>query len=102
MSPGGALDDHLAGHARRLGLRPHYRLRLRSFEAICRMVGQGVGVGVVPRSAAMRCRRTARVKAVRLDDAWATRSLIVCTRDVEALPVFARQLLASVMARRTA
>lgn len=102
MSPGGALDDHLAGHARRLGLRPRYRIRLRNFEAICRMVGQGVGVAVVPRSAAQRWRRFAGVKAVRLNDAWATRSLIVCTRDIDALPVFARQLLAGVLTHSTA
>ena len=49
-------------------LRPRYRIRLRTFEAICRMVGQGIGVGVVPRSAGVRCRRAAGVKAMRLDD----------------------------------
>lgn len=67
MSPGGALDDHLAKHARRLGLRLRYRVRLRS-----------------------------------LDEVWAKRSLIVCTRDIDALPMYARQLLASVMACRVA
>ncbi|MGI4778030.1 MAG: LysR substrate-binding domain-containing protein [Janthinobacterium lividum] len=99
MSSGGALDEHLAGHARRLGLRPRYRIRLRSFEAICRMVGQGVGIGIVPRSTALRCERFSRVKAVNLGDVWATRSLIVCTRDIDALPVFTQQLLASLQTR---
>lgn len=46
----------------------HIEIRLRNFEAICRMVGQGVGVGVVPRSSAVYCRRAAGVRALQLDD----------------------------------
>lgn len=93
LQTGSALDDHLSGHARRLGMRLRYRIRLRSFEAICRMVGQGVGLGIVPRSAVRRHARSARVKAVPLADAWAGRSLVVCVRDVNLLPTYARQLI---------
>lgn len=89
MSPSDANDNQLAGHARQLGLRPRYRIRLRSFKAICRFIGQGVGVSVVPWLTAMRCRRAAGVKAkaVQLDEACSTRSLIVCTRDMDTLQV---------------
>ena len=97
LSAGSALDEHLAGHARRMGMRPRYRIRLRSFEAVCRMVGQGVGLGVVPRSGARRCARAAGVTAVPLGDAWALRSLLVCVRDLEALPAPARRLVARVL-----
>src|SRR5262249_1635150 len=44
LSPGSALQDYLARHAQRLGRRLRLRIRLRSFEAICRMVEQGVGI----------------------------------------------------------
>ena len=97
LSAGSALDDHLAGHARRLGRRPRYRIRLRSFEAVCRMVGQGVGLGVVPRSVARRCARSAGVTAVTIADTWALRSLLVCVRELDALPAHTRALVARVL-----
>jgi len=97
LSAGSALDDHLAGHARRVGRRLHYRIRLRSFEAVCRMVGQGVGLGVVPRSVVQQCGRSAGVTAVAMADAWAQRSLLVCVRELDALPAHARVLVAHVL-----
>jgi hypothetical protein len=33
------------------------------------------------------------IQPVRLTDAWATRQLAVCTRDADALPQYARELL---------
>ena len=44
---GSALQEHIAQHARRDGKSLSYRVRLRGFDAVCRMVGQGVGVAVV-------------------------------------------------------
>lgn len=93
LQAGSALDDHLAGHARRLGVRLSYRIRLRSFEAICRMVGQGVGLGVIPKSAGTRYARSAKVKAISLTDSWARRGLVICVRDVQELPTFVQQLI---------
>lgn len=52
------------------------------------MVGQGVRVEVVLRSDAARCECAAVVRAVRLDDLRATRWLVVCTWNVDALLVF--------------
>ena len=98
LSAGSALDEHLAGHARRLGTRLRYRIRLRSFDAVCRMVGQGVGVGIVPASVAGRCGRAAGVSAVALTDSWAVRSMKVCVRDLDALSVHARRLVVHVLA----
>lgn len=48
----GALHDHLAGHALRLGRRIIYRVRLRSFDAVMRLVEAGIGIGIVPLTAA--------------------------------------------------
>ena len=93
LQAGSALDDHLAGHARRLGVRLVYRIRLRGFEAICRMVGQGVGLGVIPKSAATRYARSAKTKAISLTDSWAGRGIVICVRDVQKLPTFVQQLI---------
>jgi DNA-binding transcriptional LysR family regulator len=83
---GSALQDHLGQHARRIGRRLNYRIRLRSLEAICRMVGRGVGVAIVPQTVAARCGRSAGIQRIRLCDPWAQRKLMVCVRNLEALP----------------
>jgi DNA-binding transcriptional LysR family regulator len=57
------------------------------------MVERGVGIAVVPETAARRCRRTLTLGMLRLKDAWATRQLIVCVRSLEILPAHARRLV---------
>jgi DNA-binding transcriptional LysR family regulator len=83
---GSALQEHLAQHARRLGRRLDYRIRLRSLEAVCRMVGHGVGIAIVPQAVAVRCLRSAGIKRIKLADGWAMRKLVVCMRDMATLP----------------
>jgi molybdate transport repressor ModE-like protein len=75
-----ALQQHLALQAGRLGLRMRTRVRLRSFEAVCRMVETGVGVAVVPAIAAERYTGAGKLRVLKLDDAWADRELLVCAR----------------------
>jgi DNA-binding transcriptional LysR family regulator len=94
-----ALHAHLAQQARRLGLRLAYRVRLRSFESVCRVVGQGIGVGIVPLAVARRCGRSAGVAAVPLSDAFADRALVLCVRDAEALAPSAQLFVQHLMAR---
>lgn len=94
LAQGSALAEHLGRQAARLGrpLRP--RVRLRGFDAICRMVERGVGIAVVPEPAAQRCRRAGMaIAALPLADAWAVRRLMVCVRRLDALPLHARRLV---------
>jgi DNA-binding transcriptional LysR family regulator len=72
---GGALQDHIEGQASRLGTKMKMRVRLRSFQGICRMAGAGTGVGIIPESAAKRCQRSTQIAIIRLRDEWATRRL---------------------------
>jgi DNA-binding transcriptional LysR family regulator len=46
-------------------------VRLGNFDAVCRMVGAGVGVAVIPQTAAQRCRRNTAIRVSRLADPWA-------------------------------
>jgi DNA-binding transcriptional LysR family regulator len=85
----GALHDHLAQNAARLGRRVNYRVRLQSFGAVARLVEAGIGVGVMPLAAVERY-RTPDLAAIRLSDAWANRRLLVCARDFAALSAHAR------------
>jgi DNA-binding transcriptional LysR family regulator len=93
LSPGSALQDHLARHAARAGRPLTLRVRLGGFDAVCRMVEQGVGLAVVPETAARRCRRSMAIRAVPLSDLWALRRLSICVRSLDALPVHARRLV---------
>ena len=94
LAAGSALQAHLAQQARRLGKRLVYRVRLRSFESVCRLVGEGIGVGIVPQAVALRVARSAAVRRIGLTDAWARRHLLVAVREADALPACAQQLLA--------
>jgi molybdate transport repressor ModE-like protein len=93
-----ALHQYLAGHAARAGKRLRYRVRLRSFDAVCRMVESGVGIGVVPETAAVRCQRSMAIRCFRLADAWGERRLTICTRRYQDLPAYARQLIDAIKA----
>jgi DNA-binding transcriptional LysR family regulator len=97
-----ALQQHLGWQAQRAGKTLKLRVRLGSFDAVCRMVGSGIGVGIVPETAARRCRKTAAVRICRLGDPWAVRQLHLCTRDSRHLAPPARLLWEHLLSRRPA
>jgi len=88
-----AIQRFLADKASRIGRAIRLRVQLRSFDAICRLVECNVGVGIVPETTAKRAARTMAISAVHLSDAWATRELTICVRDIAVLPPYARQLV---------
>ena len=88
-----ALQVHIGKHAARLGMRLHFRARLRDFDTICQMVAGGVGIAVVPEAAARRCARTMPITVVTLRDAFANRKLVICARSFKALPRPAKLLV---------
>jgi DNA-binding transcriptional LysR family regulator len=88
-----ALQLHIARHAARLGMRLHFRARLRDFDAICQMVAADVGVAVVPESAAKRCSRSLPIAMMRIRDGWANRKLVICARSFTGLPRPAKLLV---------
>jgi DNA-binding transcriptional LysR family regulator len=88
-----ALFNYLELQARRLGRTLHARVRVRGFDAICRMVEAGVGIGIVPEPAARRCAQTMELAVMALADAWALRQLAICVRSFDALPRHAQQLV---------
>ncbi|WNG52911.1 LysR family transcriptional regulator [Archangium minus] len=93
LATGSALQDYLSEHAARAGRRLKFRVRLRSFDAICRLVERGIGIGVVPETAARRCQKSMGIRGLRLTDAWAQRRLTLCVRRFAELPVHAQQLV---------
>jgi len=88
-----ALQIHIAKHAARLGMRLRVRARLRDFDAICQMVAAGVGIAVVPETAARRCSRSMPIAMIGIRDPWANRKLTICARSFKTLPRPAKQLV---------
>ena len=70
-----------------------WRAQLQHLDSICQLVGQGVGVAVMPAAAAQRLAPASGARAVPLSDAWARRQLLLCTAREDQLPAHARQLL---------
>jgi DNA-binding transcriptional LysR family regulator len=93
-----ALQRYLALHAARAGKPLKVRVRLRSFDAICRMVENGVGISVIPETAARRCQQTMAIRCIALSDPWSLRNLTICMRRFDELPGHARKLIEQIRA----
>lgn len=93
MQPGSTLQAFLHQVTERLGAKQKLRIQLGSFDAMCRMIGSGVGIGVVPESAALRNRDAMRLALVQLRDDWCVRERYLLVRDRATLPQYARALV---------
>ena len=93
-----SLQRFLADKAVRAGKPLRLRVQLRSFDAVCRMVECGVGIGIVPQTTAHRAAKTMALGVVALTDDWALRELRICVRALAELRPFARELVESLRA----
>ena len=93
-----ALQRFLAAKAVPLGQALRLRVQLRSFDAVCRLVAAGVGIGVVPLTTATRAALSLPLAIIDLEDDWAIRELTLCVRDLDALAPYARDLAVSLRA----
>ena len=94
-----SLQRLLGSAAETLGGTLKVRVQVRSFDAMCRMVALGIGIGVLPRAAAMPHITSMRLAHVRLDESWAERRLLLGCRSFTALSKPARAL-AEIILRR--
>ena len=78
---------NLAGKALRM------RIQVRSFDAICRMIHHGMGVGVLPEQTIYRDLGDLQLKSIPLSDPWAQRELVIGMRRYASLHVTARHLV---------
>ncbi|TCR00488.1 LysR family transcriptional regulator [Neorhizobium sp. JUb45] len=92
-----ALSQFLRRLAAELGRRATIRMRVENFEAMCRVVESGVGIGIVPETAAMRYSRMMNLRILPIADAWAERELYLCVRSREQLPRYGQALLAHML-----
>lgn len=82
LSRGSSLLDLATAQAQVARLPLRLRVQVSSFGAMCRMVGAGLGLGVLPRAACAPLLRAYALKALRLDEPWAERRLqVACSAD---------------------
>jgi DNA-binding transcriptional LysR family regulator len=97
-----ALQDQMEDHAARAGRRLKLRVRLPGFDAVCQVVGSGIGVAVLPAMAARRYQRSAAIRIIPLVDTCAPRRLTICVRSFAALPAHGQRLVEHLRARAQA
>jgi len=85
LTDGNALTTRLMAAAARTGQPIRIRMQLRSFDAICRMVGCGLGVGVLPIEALAPQLACLPITAIPLSDHWASRAHRLALREGLAL-----------------
>lgn len=76
-----------------LGQNIKLRIQVTGLDAMCRMIHNGLGVGVMPQRAFALMHSTGTLTAVPLTDPWAHRHIELVARDFSTLPRSARLLV---------
>lgn len=84
-----AMRDAAAANGRTIRLRIH----VSGLDAMCRMIDNGLGVGVMPRRAFELMHGVGELASVRLTNDWADRRINLVARDFSTLPVTGRLLV---------
>ncbi len=95
LHAGSAIHTFTMNAAAALGRHLDVRIQVRSFGAVCRMVGAGVGIGLVPRSAVPAAALREPPVVVELDESWTQRDLRICVKKRANLSGFAAALVDS-------
>ena len=93
LHDGSTLLEFLKKEVSEYGQTLPLRIQVYGFEAACRMIEAGVGIGVISESSALRYQKTMQLEIVALQDAWATRERSVVVREFESLPEAAKSLI---------
>lgn len=75
------------------GREMRVRVRVSSFECMCRLVSVKVGIAILPKAAIQQYLRPLKLKMTLLDESWATRSLVIGMRSSELLSPTVRTLV---------
>ncbi|MDB5870561.1 MAG: transcriptional regulator, LysR family [Ramlibacter sp.] len=84
-----AMRDAAAAVGRTIKLRIH----VTGLDAMCRMIHNGLGVGLMPRRAFELMHGVGDLECVALSDDWAARDIRLVARDFSTLPVTGRLLV---------
>ncbi len=83
----------LADAAAGLGEPLRLRVQVSSFEAVCKLVQAGMGIGILPEGPAREFGRVIGLRTITITDAWACRRMRVAVRSLAGLSVVGRTLV---------
>jgi molybdate transport repressor ModE-like protein len=93
FAAGSPMQDLLNYHAFRAGRRFKLRIRLNGSDLMCQMVEKGIGLAILPETAARRFQESMAIRVIPLTDTWALRYLSICVRSMRSLPAHAQRLV---------
>ena len=93
LGPGSAMHSFISRIARDRGWNLRLRIHVGNYDAMCRMIESGVGIGLVAESSASRHARTSSISVLGLVDDWSLQPLKICVRELDSLPGLARELV---------
>ncbi|MDA8447124.1 LysR family transcriptional regulator [Paracidovorax valerianellae] len=84
--------------AARAGRPLRQRIQVTGLDAMCRMIDNGLGIGLLPDRAFALMHGVGQLQSVALDEPWGQRELRLVARDFDTLPVTARLLVEHLVA----
>ncbi len=101
LHAGSSISQTMQAAAARTGKPLRQRIQASSLDTLCRMIDNGLGVGLLPDRAFELMQGLGRLSAIALDEPWAQRELRLVARDFDALPVTARLLVEHLSVAKT-
>lgn len=80
LNRGSSLLELTSRSSEKLGKQMRLRIQVRSYDAMCQMIAVNLGVGVLPLQACETQIKALDLRAVRLEDAWANRNLLLAIK----------------------
>lgn len=97
MREGSSVQEFIARQVQAAGHAPvRPRVHLNSYESVCLLVEAGVGIAIVPESAALRYSSNMRLAVVPLRDSWALRDRYLVMRQDAPTPAYVRDLVSHI------
>jgi DNA-binding transcriptional LysR family regulator len=93
LESGTAVHGLLSARAAELGRSLKVRVQVRSFEVMCLMIGQNLGIGILPERAIEPLAAAMGVKLVNLAESWARREYSICMLSLDDLELPTRRLV---------
>jgi DNA-binding transcriptional LysR family regulator len=85
LESGTATHRLLSSRANAAGRPMKVRVQVRSFEVMCLLINQGLGIGILPELAARPLSQALNIRLVKLAEPWARRDYAICVRAFENL-----------------
>jgi DNA-binding transcriptional LysR family regulator len=93
LEAGTAVHRLLSSRAAEIGRSLKVRVQVRSFEVMSLLIGQGLGIGILPERAIEPLAAAMGIKLINLVEPWARREYAICMLSLDDLDVPSRRLI---------